>query len=120
MAMSRSRLVSDRFPYLPVRLEVAESVQNVEALLDTGFDGDFSLPLETIASNTAPNGYQQWVLADGSTVLAPYYIGTLRMGETEVPGVLVTAVGNEPLLGRGAIMDLTVILDHGDRVIVEA
>jgi hypothetical protein len=52
-------------------------------------------------------------------VLAPYYIGTIRLGPKELPGIMVTAVGDEPLLGRGVITDFTVTLDHGRQVIVD-
>jgi predicted aspartyl protease len=119
VAVSTPRLVSNRFPYLPVHLEVRRGVHDVEALLDTGFDGDVSLPPAMISNGGQPDGHQRWILADGSTVLAPYYLGTLRIGTIEVPGILVTAVGDEPLLGRGILTDVTVTLDHGRRVIVE-
>ena len=39
VAMSRG-LVSSRFPYLPIHVEVRHGSHDLEALLDTGFDGD--------------------------------------------------------------------------------
>ena len=38
--MTAPRLVSSRFPYLPIRLQVRQRVEDLEALLDTGFDDD--------------------------------------------------------------------------------
>ena len=34
------RLISNRFPHLPISLDTGYDSQDVEALLDTGFDGD--------------------------------------------------------------------------------
>lgn len=35
----RDRFVSTRFPYLPVHLEIGAVAGDLEALIDTGFDG---------------------------------------------------------------------------------
>ena len=119
MAMNSPRLISSRFPYLPIHLEVRRGIHDLEALLDTGFDGDVALPPELIINGEPADGHQRWKLADGSTVLAPYYVGTAHLGNTEVAGILVTAIGDEPIIGRAIIMEFNVILDHGQRVIVE-
>jgi predicted aspartyl protease len=119
VAVSGSRLISEHFPYLPIHLEVRKGIHDVEALLDTGFDGDVSLPPQMIMNGAPPDGHQQWTLADGSTVLAPYYLGTIRLGDHVTEGIQVSAVGDEPLIGCGVIAGVTVILDHARRVIVE-
>jgi hypothetical protein len=33
-------LISHRFPYIPISLDIGQGFQEVEALLDRGFDGD--------------------------------------------------------------------------------
>ncbi len=74
--MSQS-VVSTRFPYLPLHLEIGPHWQiDTDALLDTGFDGDVALPPAMIGSIHPPADYLRWTLADGSTVLAPVYLGT--------------------------------------------
>jgi predicted aspartyl protease len=52
------RLVSEHFPYLPLRLEVRGRTSAVEALLDTGFDGDVAVPPDLFA-NGEPDDYQR-------------------------------------------------------------
>jgi hypothetical protein len=52
--MSSPRLVSGRFPYLPIHLEVRRGMHDLELLLDTGFDGDVSLPPELIMNGAPP------------------------------------------------------------------
>jgi predicted aspartyl protease len=38
MALNQ-RVVSSHFPYLPLQLEIRQELHELEALLDTGFDG---------------------------------------------------------------------------------
>ena len=117
--MNRRRVVSSRFPYLPVHVAVRSARHDVEALLDTGFDGDLALPPELVMNGDPPDGHHRWRLADGSIVRAPFYVGTLRVGATEMMGMLVTAMGDEPIVGRGILTEFTVILDHAQRLIIE-
>lgn len=117
--MAVSRLTSSRFPYLPVHLEVRRGVHDLEALLDTGFDGDIALPTDLIMNGDPPDGHQRWRLADGSTALAPFYLGIVKLATTELSDIHVTAMGDEPIVGRGIISQFTLILDHGRRVVVE-
>ena len=72
----------------------------VDALLDTGFDGDVALPQQLVAE-ALPDGYLPWVLADGSNVLAPAYEGTVQIGSTAPLAAVMIALGEEPLVGPG-------------------
>jgi predicted aspartyl protease len=117
--MNGNRLISTRFPFLPIHIQIRRGSHDLEALLDTGFDGDLVLPPELIADGDPPDGYHRWRLADGSIVRAPYYLGTLQVGPVDVAPIVVTALGDEPLVGRGILSDMTIILDHAQRVIVE-
>jgi len=113
------RLESPHFPYLPLRLEVRNRAHAVEALIDTGFDGDLALPPSLLA-NGEPDDYHRWTLADGSHVYAPYFFGMVHVGDVGSVEAIITALGDEPLIGRGITDRFRLILDHGERVIVEA
>lgn len=91
---------------------------HVDALLDTGFDGSVAVPPDVV-SGASPDDYLIWTLADGSQVLAAAFLGTARLGNLEPFPVLVTALGDEPLVGRGVSDRFKVTLDHGHRLIVE-
>ena len=117
MAVNR-RLTSFHFPYLPLHLLVGRRSTDVEALLDTGFDGDVAVPPEVL-SGQSPNEYVIWTLADGSPVLAPAFVATAQLGDLDPFPVLVTALGDEPLIGRGVSDRFKVTLDHGHQVVVE-
>jgi predicted aspartyl protease len=118
--MSQS-VVSSHFPYLPLHLEIGPHWQiDTAALLDTGFDGDVALPPALIGSVHPPADYLRWTLADGSTVLAPVYLGTVQIGSLGPYPALITAVGDEPLVGRGVSDRFRIILDYGQRVVVES
>jgi predicted aspartyl protease len=113
------RLVSAHFPYLPLTLDLFGRLIDLEALLDMGFDGALLVPPDLVATGHPPDGVLRWTLADGSRVIAPYYVAQVRLGPLGAFPVLVTAVGNEPLLGRALTDHFTVTLDHGQHVIVE-
>jgi predicted aspartyl protease len=117
--MRGNRLISSRFPYLPITVRVEEREATVEALLDTGFDGHIVVPAALLTTGHPPRGHLSWTLADGSAVLAPYYLGTIRVGALGPFPALVTVLGDEPLIGRESATHFTITLDHGERVIVE-
>ena len=123
MALS-DRLVSSRFPYLPIHLELRDGgtafqEADLEALIDTGFDGDVIAPAALLTNGPLPASYLSWELADGSEVLAPAYRGTVTVGQLGTLTVIITALGDEPMIGRTLVSRFRVTLDHGQQVIVE-
>jgi hypothetical protein len=60
MAMSQP-LFSSHFPYLPFHLEVGHRADDVEALLDTGFDGALAVPPSLVTNGRPPTGYSRWI-----------------------------------------------------------
>ena len=113
------RVVSSHFPYVPVHLQVRDTEADVEALVDSGFDGDIAVAQAVVADGRPPDGHQYWGLADGSEVLAPYYLGRVGLGQLGTYAAVFLALGGEPLIGRGLTDRFTVILDHGRQVIIE-
>lgn len=115
----KERAESARFPYLPVRALVRGSLYEAEALLDTGFDGALSLPVNVIASDPRPDHIVHGGLADGTQIEVPLYRGTVWLGHLGPIPVMIAAIGDEALIGRVISDRFTIILDHGRRVIVE-
>lgn len=113
------RLVSRRFPYLPIHLAVHQTGDDLDALLDTGFDGDVAVPYASVADGDPPDGYLSCRLADGSDVLSPFYVGTVKVGAMGSFSIVIVALGDEPLVGRGVSDRFKVTLDHGQQLIVE-
>lgn len=111
---------SQRFPYIQVILQVLNRSLKVEALVDTGFDGDITVPPKMVLDGKLPNGYLPWTLANGQKVNAPYFLGKIKIGKFKPLKVLITALGDEPLIGRGITDKFKVIFDHGKKVIVES
>lgn len=113
-------LTNSRFPYIRVTIQVLHRNIKVEALVDTGFDGDIIVPPEMILNGKLPKGYLPWTLANGGEVNAPYFLGKVSIGKFESINVLITVLGDEPLVGRGVTDRFKVIFDHGKKVIIEA
>lgn len=112
------RVESSRFPFLPLRLTVGDDVIEVEARIDTGFDGGIALPPE-LAASAMPVALEVYGLADESQVRAPLYRGIVGIGNLLAFRVDITALGDEPIAGQGVTDRFSVLLDHGRRVLLE-
>jgi predicted aspartyl protease len=113
------RVVSSRFPYLPVHLDVDGHSEDVEALLDTGFDGDVAVPPSMVPGGQPPDYLETWTLADGTQLVIPTFLGSAQIGGLPAFPVTLTALGDEPLVGRGVGDRFRITLDHGQQVILE-
>ncbi|MCH7714373.1 MAG: hypothetical protein IIC99_12205 [Chloroflexi bacterium] len=111
------QLVSSRFPYLPIRLQIRQATYEEEALIDTGFDGGMALP-PFLLEGQEPDLYQRWTLAEGSQIVAPVYRGMVQLGEFQPVSVLVIAMGEECLIGLDIVNRFSVLFDHGARIVV--
>lgn len=111
---------SERFPYLPVTVDVLGQPRQVEALVDTGFSGYLVLPEGFLPTGRQPDFYTILQVADTRQVSAAVYTCTISIGSVPPFDALVTVLGNEPILGLEVVRRFTLILDHGIRVRLEA
>lgn len=98
---------------------VSTASNDFEALVDTGFDGYVAVPLSVIPADSEPDFLIPWTLADGSEVETPTYLGHVQLGDAPPSPVLVTVLGDEAIVGQAVVRRYRLILDHGQRVIVE-
>lgn len=117
--MAKNSLKSSHFPYLKVFIKVLKRNIKTEALVDTGFDGDISLPAELILNGEPPDGHTSWILANQEIVRAPYFLGYIKMGNLKQIFAQIIVLGKEPVIGRGFTDQFRVIFDHGKSLIVE-
>lgn len=91
--------VRDRFPRVTLTLSAVDGPVDVEFLVDTGFDGDLSLPPPLLARIDGPVvSYARVVMADGSRRRIPAYEVEVEWdGERRV--VEAVALDGQPLLG---------------------
>jgi predicted aspartyl protease len=110
--VSESRVTSERFPYLPVQIQLGDIEIEVDALLDTGFDGQVIIPTSLVPPSATLQGHQRWYLADGSRVFAPFYRGTAHLPGFEPVEAAILVLGESPIVGRELIASFGVYLDH--------
>jgi predicted aspartyl protease len=123
------KLTSRRYPFLPlsIRVRMTKSKHlelDTQALIDTGFSGDIVVPATGELKEYSPDAYATWPMADGSEVLAPIFLGTIRFPQldediAEMVGVTVTILGDQALIGQSVLRRFTLTLDHGKQVILE-
>jgi predicted aspartyl protease len=118
------RITSARFPYIPIRIAIAGNPNpgtiEVDAFVDTGFDGDVVLPESFILELGEPRTTARWRMADGSLVVTGSYAANVEL--VGLPGqhpVRVSLLGPQAFVGRALTDRFRLILDHGRQVIVE-
>ncbi len=93
----------------------------VEAVLDTGFTGHLTLPVEMVGSLALPElGSEELVLADGSTEIASVHRATVEWhGRSRTVPAL--ALGGDPLIGMAMLggSRLTMDATPGGDVLIE-
>jgi predicted aspartyl protease len=116
---------STRFPYLPVHvrfgnLQYPSFEFDVDALVDTGFDGGLTVPHGFIPSTVPPLGQSLCHLADGSTIAAFSYVGFVSVGSLQAVQAGVITLPHQTLLGRAVTNRFKLSLLYGRQVVLEA
>ena len=106
-----------------VRLVVLDRVHqphDVDAVIDTGFNGFLTLPRAMVQTLQLPlAGNRRVTLGDGSTVVLDLYLATV-LWDTQPREVLVLAAEGGPLMGMAMLYGNRVMLhvvDNGDVLI---
>jgi predicted aspartyl protease len=123
------KLISTRYPFLPLTIHGRVTNRknldlDTQALIDTGFSGDIVVPATEVLKQFLPDAYATWTMADGSEVMAPIFLGSIRFPEldediAEMVGVTITMLGDQALIGQSVLRHFTLTLDHGQQVILE-
>ena len=72
------QMISLRFPYVPIRVDVRDIVYEGDALIDTGFEGRVILPRQSLFNAGFPDRDHYLILPDGqraSRSILQRYIG---------------------------------------------
>lgn len=121
--MITGRVTADREAI--IRIEVAgpsEQFEPVEAVIDTGYNGDLTLPDGVISALRLPfGGHRRGTLANGSGLLLDVYLATV-IWHGKRRDVLISQADCAPLVGmsllRGSRLTMDAV-DGGDVVIEE-
>jgi len=103
-----------------VVLDMAQQPHDVDAVIDTGFNGFLTLPHALVHTLHLPlAGNRRVMLGDGSTVVLDLYLATV-VWDTQPREVLVLQAEGSPLMGMALLYGNRVILhvvDNGDVLI---
>ena len=120
--MSAKSFTSAHYPYIPLTVFLNKRTEIVEALLDTGFDGDVIIPEGLMTNGKPPDSYLRFTLADQATsVLAPAYLGRVevaKLGDVGEHTAIISVLGTEAIIGRNLLRRFRITLDHGREVTV--
>lgn len=118
--MARTKaLISSRFPYLPVKVTVRQHSYELEAMLDTDFDGEIILPPGLVTNGELSYWYVDCKLANDSVVKIPAFRCSLNLANKKISEVTTLIMGDEPIIGREVIKHFKITLDHGRKIILE-
>ena len=112
------RISSSAFPYVPLTVRIFSGSREIElridAMIDTGFDGDLMIPGRLRAELGEPKLDAIWYLADGTPVEVPSYDAQVQLsGLNARHEVTVSCLGPTTLIGMSLLKSYRVILDHG-------
>ncbi|WNZ23118.1 clan AA aspartic protease [Leptolyngbya sp. NK1-12] len=94
----------------------------IDALIDTGYTGNLTLPPSTIAALNLPwRGSEEGVLGDGSTQMFDVYSATI-IWDGEFRTIKVNESDTDPLLGVGLLYgyEVCILTISGGTVTVKA
>jgi len=117
--MAKSKTVTySHFPYLPISISTVKGNFELEALLDTGYDGGVVLPPTLITNGEVSGWLVNCKLADNSIIEVPAYLGSVILGNKKLNNITVLIMGDEPIIGRSIIKYFKIILDHGRKIVL--
>ncbi len=72
-------VISNRYPYLDLRVQIRDWQAEATALIDTGFTGNLVIPEHLWTDELGrPDGRGTLIVADGGIVRAPVYLCVFR------------------------------------------
>ena len=92
----------------------------IEALVDTGFDGGLTVPESLIPSRVRPSHEMTLTLGDGSTSSAFAYRGWITIGNLQPVEAVIIALPHQALLGRAVTNRYRLSFLYGREVVLEA
>lgn len=116
--MTEGLFTTDGEPALRLRVKGLHQARVVEAVIDTGFTGELTLPPALIASLGLPKRTQEEVmLGDGTVRTVQMYAASVIFAEQE-HRVLVGAASTTPLVGTDLLRGFSLRIDfrEGGRV----
>jgi len=89
------------------RVKVGVMGKEIDAVIDTGFEGDLCLPIQ-VAVQLRPEltGVESFELADGSIKQELVFSGKTKFGETEKNAWITLTESDDALLGTGMFSHL--------------
>ena len=108
------------YPSIRIRFTIERTERELDALIDTGFDGHLVIPAALVPDLPRPVYRGSVQTPSGQVVGVPGYPATIELAEVPGPfqGVAI-ALGSEFLVGLMSINRIRLTLDHGRRVIAE-
>ena len=108
------------YPSIRIRFTIERTERELDALIDTGFDGYLVVPAALVPDLPRPEYRDRVETASGEEVAVPAFPATIEL--IDVPGAFqgrAIALGSEFLVGLMSINRIRLTLDHGRRVIAE-
>jgi predicted aspartyl protease len=106
------------YPYLQVRCHIHQREFNVEALVDTGYDGGWVIPEPEYIGLPKPTREALLELGDGTRRISAEYVGTIALADKKLQ-VSVLFLGNEYLIGREVVDQLRLCFHRGEYLEIE-
>lgn len=109
--MITGALTSDGEPTLPIAVDGPAGTQELTPIVDTGFNGELTLPKELISDLNLPEwAVTEVTLADGRVRDVQTYVGVAHLGDHSRE-VLIAEAPTTPLLGTDLLWGFSLAVE---------
>lgn len=92
--------------------------RTIEAVIDTGFDGDLTLPVQlAIQLGLDLCATQCFELADGSIQDQLVFLGNIHLGDLQRAAEIILTDSTDALVGSGLLADQILEIDYLNRTV---
>ena len=99
-------------PFVEIALVLKEGLKNVDAVVDTGFNGMISVPHSWIAkSDWTFVGYEEYEIATGETVRQKVFLGDLDFDGRPMKAYILASSAKDILIGTKLLGEKTLEID---------
>ena len=109
---------ANRHPCVELTVAGGRGRQTIEAVIDTGFDGDLTLPVQlAIQLGLDLCATQRFELADGSIENQLVFLGDIQLGDIQRTAEVILTDSIDALLGSGPLIDHILEIDYLNRTV---
>jgi clan AA aspartic protease len=106
-------------PIIELALVLGDEAKNLQAVIDTGFNGFLSVSIEYVNnSDWTFIGYEEYELASGEIVKAKTFLGDIIFDNKQMTTFILISQSKDILVGTRLLREKTLFIDFVDKKVI--